>query len=275
MDILLKFLQIAVLAGVFIPPSACKKDSNETNMIVGGFKVNIEDVPYQVGLFDGKDLICGGTIIGPQWILTSHHCVDKLDPAQYSVVVGTEEPYNGTKLKAKNVIVPNVPFYDIALVLLEQPLTFSTNVQCLKLLPSADLLVPGKPAYVSGYGASKEGGFSNPLKAATINLLPASSCLDAYKNIMKEYTICAGFEQGMVDSCQGDSGGPLVVDGELAGVVYYGKGCARPKTPGLYMSVPFFRSWIVTVVHEQPIPAERTLCGEKQDDVCVCRININ
>uniref|UniRef100_A0A182W6P7 trypsin n=1 Tax=Anopheles minimus TaxID=112268 RepID=A0A182W6P7_9DIPT len=269
MYILLKVLQTAVLAVVLLEPLVSSSENGESNMIVGGFKVNIEDVPYQAALFHFGRLLCGGTIIGPQWILTSYHCVEYLEPSQYGIVVGTDDPVNGNLLKVKNVMVPREIFtdgnilYDIALVLLEKPVTYSKQVQCLTLLSSSDALAPGKPATISGFGTSSEGGFDSPLKAATIDLLPASKCEQAYPEIMKQFMICAGFEEGSVDSCQGDSGGPLVVDGKLAGVVFYGRGCGRPHSPGVYISVPSFHNWILNVTSSQTNPSERKLCGEE------------
>uniref|UniRef100_A0A182LZ76 trypsin n=1 Tax=Anopheles culicifacies TaxID=139723 RepID=A0A182LZ76_9DIPT len=265
----LKFLPTAVLAVVLLAAFAASSDSDESNMIVGGVRVNIEDVPYQAALFQKNMLICGGTIIGPQWIVTSYHCVERMKPEQYGFVVGTDVPANGELLKVKNVTLPkeiteegNI-LHDIALVQLEQPLTFSDKVKCLPLLSSSDALTPGKPATISGFGTSHEGGFDSPLKAATIEVLPADTCKKAYPGIMQSFMICAGFVEGGVDSCQGDSGGPLVVDGQLAGVVFYGKGCGRANFPGVYISVPSFHDWIVQVVRSQKNPSEQKLCGEE------------
>jgi len=62
--------------------------------------------------------------------------------------------------------------------------------------------------------------------------------------------ICAGYEQGMVDTCHGDSGGPLACqtgDGsyKLVGIVNWGGGyCGEPGKPGVYTRVQYYDKWI-------------------------------
>lgn len=59
--------------------------------------------------------------------------------------------------------------------------------------------------------------------------------------------LCAGLPEGGRDACQGDSGGPLTVANQVAGIVSWGIGCARPNLPGVYARVPFYRNWIDSV----------------------------
>lgn len=239
-------------------------DSNSGNLIVGGFVVSIDQVPYQAAvLYNGK-FSCGGSIIGPRWILTALHCIQTMEPSEYQIVVGTDDPENGTKLQVENMFAPpfliNGSVFDIALVMLRKRLEYNEKVQCLPLLKSIEEIAVGKPVVISGFGSTEEGGYETVLKAANVNILPLEECVKAYGLLIHEHMFCAGYREGQVDTCQGDSGGPLVLDSKLAGVIFYGEGCAREHYPGVYMSVPWFYDWIVNTVREAPSTEGKKLC---------------
>src|SRR5207237_4098396 len=67
--------------------------------------------------------------------------------------------------------------------------------------------------------------------------------------------ICAGYDQGGVDTCQGDSGGPMVNKDSSGnwvevGIVSWGEGCARAGKPGVYTEVSTFSADIKAKIAE-------------------------
>lgn len=71
--------------------------------------------------------------------------------------------------------------------------------------------------------------------------------------LITDNMLCASYPAGQApkDACAGDSGGPLHVlfdeqpgQYQLAGIVSWGEGCARPKAPGVYTRVNQYLRWI-------------------------------
>lgn len=91
-------------------------------------------------------------------------------------------------------------------------------------------------------------------------VLENADCKQKYKEIGKlnldaqfsRLALCAGYNEGGMDSCTGDSGGPLMLpvftNGEFPfyqiGIVAYGIGCGRENIPGMYTNLQEFMFWI-------------------------------
>uniref|UniRef100_A0A182IXU4 trypsin n=1 Tax=Anopheles atroparvus TaxID=41427 RepID=A0A182IXU4_ANOAO len=263
-------LLLAVVAIACLPThcaAGTSNDDNLANLIVGGFKVSIEEVPYQVGVFRDHVFRCGGTIIGRFWIVTAQHCIPDTRAYRYEVVVGVDVPENGQRLPVAEVYLPpnnaDGSTFDVSLAKLGRGLHYSSRVACLPLMSPSKRMYSGTPAYISGYGMTNLRSLDTQLRAATVALMGRSKCVGFYREqiTIRPYHFCAGFEGGLVDSCQGDSGGPLVVNGELAGVTDMGVGCARAHAPGIYITVGSFYNWLMEIVGEQRNLYEQKLCA--------------
>ncbi|KAF0030157.1 hypothetical protein F2P81_016888 [Scophthalmus maximus] len=107
----------------------------------------------------------------------------------------------------------------------------------------------GNTVWITGWGATREGGFAaTVLQKAQVRIINHSVCDKLMGGQLTSRMLCAGVLSGGVDACQGDSGGPLSSPSGtrmfLAGVVSWGDGCARRNKPGIYSTVTKFRGWI-------------------------------
>uniref|UniRef100_A0A8C3HA12 Peptidase S1 domain-containing protein n=1 Tax=Chrysemys picta bellii TaxID=8478 RepID=A0A8C3HA12_CHRPI len=93
------------------------------------------------------------------------------------------------------------------------------------------------------------GRFPAIMQCADVYSVSQDSCQESYCGRITENMLCAGVEQGGIGTCQGDSGGPLVCNGQLQGVVSWGKSvCALPGQPGVYAKVCKAAQWVRSTI---------------------------
>ncbi|XP_065447188.1 complement factor B-like isoform X2 [Chrysemys picta bellii] len=207
--------------------------------------------PWQVYLkLEGKNqpnIMAGGSIIAPSWILTAAHNVwdaaagRSMAPEQVSVVVGRTTVGKGSpSLPVGQIIVHegykgSLDFnfdFDIALLNLTRPLAFTPKIHAemsrILELPAAggEETCTYQGRILTGHGGDEEereirgiitgwGKTStrpqgtSELQQAEVVIQSRPRCQQALTNFTSNM-FCAIGEQGQ-DACQGDSGGPFVV----------------------------------------------------------------
>ncbi|CAH2219068.1 transmembrane protease serine 3 [Pelobates cultripes] len=228
--------------------------------IVGGNSSAEGQWPWQASLtFQGIHL-CGGSLITAQWVVTAAHCVyDLYFPESWSVQVGLvnnlHDSQNPPVLVEKIIYHSNYKSSsmtnDIALIKLASPFNFSGLIQPICLPNYGEEFPAGKICWISGWGATEEGGdTSETMDYAGVPLISNRVCNTKYiyGGVIMPSMVCAGFLEGGVDTCQGDSGGPLACEDrnvwKLMGTTSWGIGCAMRYKPGVYTRISSFLDWI-------------------------------
>ncbi|EDM07521.1 rCG54431 [Rattus norvegicus] len=235
--------------------------------VVGGYNCETNSQPWQVAVIGTT--FCGGVLIDPSWVITAAHCYSK----NYRVLLGRnnlvkDEPFAQRRLVSQSFQHPDyIPVFmrnhtrqraydhnnDLMLLHLSKPADITGGVKVIDL-PTEEPKV-GSICLASGWGMTNpsEMKLSHDLQCVNIHLLSNEKCIETYKNIETDVTLCAGEMDGGKDTCTGDSGGPLICDGVLQGLTSGGATpCAKPKTPAIYAKLIKFTSWIKKVMKENP-----------------------
>uniref|UniRef100_I3K577 complement subcomponent C1r n=1 Tax=Oreochromis niloticus TaxID=8128 RepID=I3K577_ORENI len=260
----------------------CGQPTNHINVyqrIFGGQDAPDNTIPWQVLLsVSGKR--AGGMVIGDRWVMTAaHNIVDKgavvsNDTLQIFMGLNEVTALKKSPLFAASIHVHpeyNNPSYvdynnDIALIKLEDTLTFNSSVMPVCLPEPGATYDTGVMGLVSGFGLTIENNrqiLTNQLKYVYLPVVDQQTCRDSItsarrrSNNIPDLTtnmFCAGLPEGGKDSCQGDSGSPftLTKDGRhwAAGIVSWGVDCGRKGTYGVYTRVANYLNWIQKTMQE-------------------------
>lgn len=240
--------------------------------IVGGTAVPDGAYRFQAALLgqtfgsdDWERQFCGGSLIGPDQVLTAAHCVDfigdgpgdELRLEDLRVVVGRTvlTSDQGQKRRAVRIDIhpswdPDSSRFDAAVITLASPIT---GIKPIQLVTSGSdaLERPGSIVLATGWGNTiaqpvgpGPGGvhYAYRMRVVSLPVLSRTDCetsytIDGISYVDTKTMICAG-KTGK-DTCQGDSGGPLFLKATSGGYVQlgitsWGAGCAATGFPGVY-----------------------------------------
>ncbi|XP_063923461.1 uncharacterized protein LOC135137673 isoform X2 [Zophobas morio] len=211
---------------------------NDPAMVINGTDAKKWAYPWQVAIYDKntKDLICGGSLLSENVVLTAAHCVLISDYSlkddiilvvgnYYSKYKHSEDKSAQDVNSIKEIFVPKRyrgrdQNYknDIAIVVTREKFVITDNVRpiCIDLDSRylANAIKKSMNGYVTGWGFTEEDGKpATVLQELRVQPVDYSSCLNTlsfdFKKFLSRDKLCAGHLNKSMAVCKGDSGGGL------------------------------------------------------------------
>ncbi|PSN57575.1 Suppressor of tumorigenicity 14 protein [Blattella germanica] len=205
---------------------------NRKQRIVGGHVTKVNEFPWMVALIKRGKFYCAGSLITRRHVLTAAHCADGFNVKDIRAVLGEHDRVSKTETVTVERKLVSAKVYanfsiftfnnDIAVLELETPVEFGPTIRPACLPGDVYKNYTGRIAVVTGWGRTEERKpTSSSLRKVAVPIMSKEECQKAgyAKNRITENMICAG-------------------------IVSWGRGCARPNYPGIYTRVANYLDWI-------------------------------
>nr|XP_033800292.1 serine protease 53-like [Geotrypetes seraphini] len=238
----------------------------------------LEKWPWQVSLNFDNTHTCGGALISERWIITAANCFvgenASDNPPDWTVRLENGSSSEGMKVQKiilHGAYITKAEGFDIAMVQLSNPVTFSDYIQPICLPFHDHRFQYGTKCWVTG----RKTGEPGTLYEVEVDLIGPQKCNCTYHtssmnediSISSQLVCAANGSEG--STCEMEPGNPLVCNENgtwfLAGISSFGDIC-KFGSLGIYSSVKEFEKWISDNTFELYYAKQATTVPDSVDD---------
>lgn len=269
--------------------------------------------PWLAYILLDEKFLCGATIIGEFYLLTSAQCVRHLDELK-RVQVATGSKYI-SPVSSQDNVQPNKQFHkvekiivhpefkvtevstdhDIALILVNERITYNEETKPVCRPAPNDVFTRANDCFLAGWGQSLCKLKKDQLRQRKLTLWDESKCNSTYylNGALRQHEGCAHFYNGFVAIGKRDSGSPIFCNDEfgtfkLVGIAPVVKDDCVETTIITFAAVQNYIHWInkltepVFVCDNQRLLAHESWlcnnvddCGDNSDELKPCQNKIS